>query len=73
MLIHVRTPVGNLGFIKGTLLTGRGGLSYRRGVGGRLGRHSEGGVKKCAQQKKNMLAIIFCAPFYISNQYFDIQ
>src|SRR4029434_6280891 len=38
------------------------------GIGGRLGRHSEGGAKNCAQQKS-----FFSAPFYISNQYFDIK
>src|SRR4029434_9116019 len=40
------------------------------GIGGRLGRHSEGGAKNCAQQKKQSF---FCAPFYISNQYFYIK
>ena len=52
------------------------------GIGGRLGRHSEGGAKNCAQQKKKKKRIgvfffagqsFFCAPFYISNQYFDIK
>ena len=54
------------------------------GIGGRLGRHSEGGAKNCAQQKKKekekqelcfflLDRVFFCAPFYISNQYFDIK
>src|SRR4029434_1744912 len=60
----------------------RGAVFPTGGIGGRLGRHSEGGAKNCAQQKKKKkqeLCFFFCwtefflCPLYISNQYFDIK
>src|SRR4029434_3753579 len=36
------------------------------GIGGRLGRHSEGGAKNCAQQKKTRIVGFFFAPPSIS-------
>src|SRR4029434_879208 len=38
------------------------------GIGGCLGRHSEGGAKNCAQQKKKKTRIVFC--FFCWTEFF---